>query len=140
MSDNVSTTLTVYHDGQFWVGLVEQVEGDQLSVARIVFGEEPPDQKILDLVSSRRWDELPLSASVEIERAEIAKNPKRRQREAAKELKKPAGSTKAQAALAAQREEMKTEAASRRSQRRQEEKQARFEQRSEKRKQKKRGQ
>ena len=70
MESGASTTLTIYHDGQFWVGLVEQVEGDQLSAARIVFGKEPPDQKILDLVASRRWDELPLSASVEVERSQ----------------------------------------------------------------------
>ena len=40
---SVSSTLTVYHDGQFWVGLAEHVEGGRYGVARIVFGEEPSD-------------------------------------------------------------------------------------------------
>lgn len=139
MEDGVLTALTVYHDGRFWVGLVERVEGGRLSAARIVFGEEPSDQTILDLVASRRWDLLPLSASVEAKRIQTAKNPKRRQRESAKELKRSAVSTKAQAALAVAREETKADKASDRNRKRAEEKQARFEQRAEKRKQKKRG-
>lgn len=68
-----------------------------------------------------------------------AKNPKRRAREAAKALKRPAMSTKAQQALAAQREAMKQESAHARSRRRAEEADARFEQRKLKRKQKHRG-
>lgn len=32
----VSSTLTVYHDGQFWVSVVEHVENGMLSVARLV--------------------------------------------------------------------------------------------------------
>ena len=68
-----------------------------------------------------------------------AKNPKRRAREAAKTLKRPAMSTKAQQALAAQREAMKQKSAHARSRRRAEEADARFEQRKLKRKQKHRG-
>ena len=45
MQISVSSTLTLYHDGQFWVALVEHVEGGQLSVARIVFGAEPSDTR-----------------------------------------------------------------------------------------------
>ena len=40
---SVSSTLTVYHDGQFWVGLAEHVEDGRYGAARIVFGAEPPD-------------------------------------------------------------------------------------------------
>lgn len=66
-------------------------------------------------------------------------NPKRRAREAAKALKRPAVSTKAQQALAAQREAMERESAHARSRRRAEEADARYEQRKLKRKQKHRG-
>ena len=38
MQISVSSTLTVYHDGQFWVGLAEHVEGGRYGAARIVFG------------------------------------------------------------------------------------------------------
>ena len=44
MQISVSSTLTVYHDGQFWVGLAEHVEGGRYGVTRIVFGAEPSDE------------------------------------------------------------------------------------------------
>ena len=40
MQISVSSTLTVYHDGQFWVGLAEHVEDGRYGAARIVFGAE----------------------------------------------------------------------------------------------------
>ena len=73
------------------------------------------------------------------EASKPAKNPKRRVREAAKTLKRPAVSTKAQQTLAAQREAMKRESAQARSQRRADEAETRFEQRKLKREQKHRG-
>ena len=52
MQISVSSTLTVYHDGQFWVGLAEHVENGRYGVARIVFGAEPSDEEILQFVSA----------------------------------------------------------------------------------------
>ena len=52
MQISVSSTLTVYHDGQFWVGLAEHVEGGRYGVARIVFGAEPSDEEILRVFDS----------------------------------------------------------------------------------------
>ena len=138
MQISVSSTLTVYHDGQFWVGLAEHVEGGKYGVARIVFGAEPSDEEILRFVTSE-WEKLSFFGDKAIETNKPAKNPKRRAREAAKALKRPAMSTKAQQALAAQREAMKQESAHARSRRRAEEADARFEQRKLKRKQKHRG-
>ncbi len=57
MQISVSSTLTVYHDGQFWVGLAEHVEGGRYGVARIVFGAEPSDEEILRFVTSE-WEKL----------------------------------------------------------------------------------
>lgn len=73
------------------------------------------------------------------ETGKLAKNPKRRAREAVKALKRPAMSTRAQQALANQREAMKRESARVRGRRRADEAEARFEQRKLKRKQKHRG-
>ena len=115
MQISVSSTLTVYHDGQFWVGLAEHVEGGKYGVARIVFGDEPT------------------------EASKPAKNPKRRAREASRALKQPAMGTKAQQTLASQRDAMKRESVRARSQHRADEAEARFEQRKLKRKQKHRG-
>lgn len=126
MQISVSSTLTVYHDGQFWVGLAEHVEGGRYGVARIVFGAEPSDEEILRFVTSK-WAKLSFFGDKAMETSKPAKNPKRRAREAAKVLKRPAVSTKAQQALAAQREAMKRESAQARSQRRADEAEARFE-------------
>ena len=57
----VSSTLTVYHDGQFWVGVVEHVENGALCVARVVFGAEPSNEEIYTWVL-RHWSTLRLSA------------------------------------------------------------------------------
>ena len=138
MQISVSSTLTVYRDGQFWVGLAEHVEGGRCGVARIVFGAEPSDEEILRFVVNK-WTELAFFGDEATETSKPAKNPKRRAREAAKALKRPAASTKAQQALAAQREAMKQESAQARSQRRAEEAEAHFEQRNLKRRQKHHG-
>ena len=138
MQISVSSTLTVYHDGQFWVGLAERVEDGKYGVARIVFGAEPSDEEILRFVASE-WEKLSFFGGKPAEASKPAKNPKRRAREAAKALKRPAVGTKAQQALAAQREAMKRESARARSQRRADEAEARYEQRKLKRKQKHRG-
>ena len=57
MQISVSSTLTVYYDGQFWVGLAEHVDGGVYGVARIVFGAEPSDNEVLQFVVNR-WEEL----------------------------------------------------------------------------------
>lgn len=138
MQISVSSTLTVYHDGQFWVGMAEHVEDGRYGVARIVFGAEPSDEEILQFVVGK-WEKLSFFGDDPVETSKPAKNAKRRAREAAKVLKRPAVSTKAQQAFAAQRKAMKRESAQARSQRRADEAETRFEQRKLKRKQKHRG-
>ena len=138
MQISVSSTLTVYHDGQFWVGLAERVEDGGYGVARIVFGAEPSEEEILRFVVSK-WERLSFFGDEATETKKLAKNPKRRAREAAKALKQPAMSTRAQQAFANQWETMKLESAQARSQRRADEAEARFEQKKLKRKQKHRG-
>lgn len=138
MQISVSSTLTVYHGGQFWVGLAERIEDGRYEVARIVFGEEPSNEEILQFVISK-WAKLEFFGDDPTEMNRPAKNPKRRARVASKALKQPAMGTKAQQALASQREAMKRESVRARSQRRADEAEARFEQRKQKRKQKHRG-
>ena len=138
MQISASSALTVYHDGQFWVGLAEHVEDGRYGAARIVFGAEPSNEEILRFVVNK-WAKISFFGHDSTEASKPAKNPKRRAREAAKVLKQPAINTKAQQALVAQREAMKQESAHARSRRRAEEADARFEQRKLKRKQKHRG-
>ena len=137
----MSSTLTVYFDGQFWVGMAELAEEGQLRACRIVFGAEPSNEEILGFVLTR-WMKLDFSAPIaqEIQHgpADVS-NPKRRKRQAAKALQQRSGSTKAQQAISEQREaeaELRKEKAS---ERRALKARERFEQKTEKRKQKRRG-
>ena len=138
MQISVSSTLTVYHDGQFWIGLAERVEDGRYGVARIVFGAEPSNEEILQFIASK-WAKLAFFGDEPAETRKPARNPKRRAREAAKALKRPAATTKAQQALASRREAMKRESVRARSQRRADGAEERFEQRKLRRKQKHRG-
>lgn len=74
MQISVSSTLTVYHDGQFWVGLAEHVESGRYGVARIVFGAEPSDEEILRFVTSE-WEKLSFFGDKATETSKPAKNP-----------------------------------------------------------------
>ena len=74
MQISVSSTLTVYHDGQFWVGLAEHVEDGRYGAARIVFGAEPSDEEILRFVTSK-WAKLSFFGDEATEISKPAKNP-----------------------------------------------------------------
>ena len=135
----VSSTLTVYHDGQFWVGMFERVEEGRLSACRIVFGAEPSIEEILQLVCGK-WNGLRFTEATACPEApRQSSNPKRRQREAARELKRQGPSTKAQQAIAEERETSARQRKADARERRETEKQQQFELRQEKRKKKHRG-
>ena len=77
MQISVSSTLTVYQDGQFWVGLAEHVEDSRYGAARIVFGAEPSDEEILRFVTGK-WAKLSFFGDDPTEESKPARNPKRR--------------------------------------------------------------
>ena len=138
MQISVSSTLTLFHDGQFWVGVVEHVEDGSLGVARIVFGTEPSNEEVLQFVVSR-WEKLSFVGRKDPDKPKMARNPKRRQREAAKALEKPAMSTKAQQALKLQQEQGKQARLARTRQQREAEEARKFQLRQARRKEKHRG-
>lgn len=135
---SVSITLTVFHDTQFWVGVIERTEGDSLSAARVVFGAEPSNEEILQNLGIN-WNHLHFSPAIDFERKKSPPNPKRRQREAAKEAARAQPSTKAQQALAEMREEGKSESRKRSSAEKKAAADQKYARRSEKRKKKHRG-
>lgn len=136
---SVSSMLTVYFDGQFWVGVAERRSAGVLEVCRTVFGAEPSNEEIYQLVRDR-WAALPFSADVGAGAApRCAGNPKRRQREAAREAARARPSTRAQEALALAREASRDEAADRRVERRHAERRERYERGREKRKRRREG-
>ena len=137
----VSSTLTVYHDGQFWVGVVEHVEDGMLRVARVGFGAEPSNEEVYTWVLER-WLSLRLSAETEPvgpRAGRIPGNPKRRAREAAKAMRQHGSSTASQLALARERERVKDELRSERAVRRQDEARSHWEDRRERKRRKHRG-
>lgn len=181
---SVSCTLTVFHDGRFWVGVVQRIEDGRLFASRIVFGAEPSNEEIEQLVLSRAWDRLcfpdlydaasrmceaaagvasygraaegccaPVSSArdagtggflasgaARIEVPSPPKNPKRRQRNVRKQMKRDAfACTKAQQALAEAREAAKDDRLHARSARKKADADVRFALRQEKRKRKHKG-
>ena len=130
--------LTVYFEDPFWIGIFERVSDGKLSVCKVTFGAEPKDREVKEFVL-RNYFKLKFSPSVDIELKKAASNPKRRQREAGKQLRNTGVGTKSQQALQMQREEMKTERRQTGKMLREEEKQRQFELKQQKQKEKHRG-
>ena len=134
-----SSTLTVYHDGQFWVGVFGRACDGRLSVCRVVFGAEPSNEEIQEFICNR-WNGLRFTEAIACtEASRQASNPKRRQREAAREMKRHGPSTRAQQALSEEREAAAEQRKAASRDQREAEKQQRFELRQQKRKEKHRG-
>ena len=62
--NSISTTLTVYFDGHFWVGIAERIDNERLEACRIVFGAEPSNEDIYQFVL-RQWDQLHFCAPID---------------------------------------------------------------------------
>lgn len=135
--DKTSGKLTVFFENPFWVGVFERVSDGKLSVCKVTFGAEPKDYAVWDFVL-RHYSDLTFSPPVEAEVKHTADNPKRRQRNARKQLHSGIG-TKSQQALAMQREEMKIERRQASRERKDAEKRRQFELKQRKRKEKHKG-
>ena len=134
----MKTSLTVFFDDPFWVGVFERVDNGKLSVCKVTFGAEPKDYEVLDFVL-HHYDGLVFSPAVETETRQKADNPKRRLRNARKQTEHSGIGTKSQQALQLQREEMKTERRQLSREERDAEAQRRFEMKQAKKKVKRRG-
>ncbi len=66
-------------------GVFEQTEGGKLSACKVTFGAEPKDCEVWKFVL-RHYDELKFSPAVEADTRPAAGNPKRRQRDAGKQM------------------------------------------------------
>lgn len=138
-ADRLSITLSVYFDGQFFVGIFERTENNSLSVARHIFGAEPKDSEVYDFVLSHFYD-LRFSPQIEATDKEIKRsNPKTMQRKVKATLSKCAAGTKAQQAIKAQTEQRKMERKVFCKQRKEEEQALKFELRQIKKKEKHKG-
>lgn len=133
-----SVKLTAYFDDPFWGGVFEHMEGGTLSACKVLFGAEPKDYEVLDYVL-HHYHELKFSPAVKAEQKQTADNPKRRQRKVKKQLQSTGIGTKSQQALAAQREELKTERKKVSREQKEAEQQRRFEIKQQKRREKHKG-
>lgn len=136
--DTESGKLTVFFDEPFWVGIFERLSGGKLSVCKVTFGAEPKDYEVWDFIL-KHYYELKFSPAIETEVKQTADNPKRRQRNARKQLLTLGVGTKSQQALQMQREEMKTHKIQISKEQREAEKQRQFDLKQQKRKAKHRG-
>lgn len=136
--NKIIASLTVYFEDPFWVGVFEQIETEKLFVCKVTFGAEPKDYEVWEFVL-RHYYELRFSPAVRTEIKQSADNPKRRQRNVKKQLENVGIGTKSQQALAAQREELKTERRKISKEQREAEKQRQFDMKRQKRKEKHKG-
>jgi len=136
--DRISGKLTVFFEDPFWVGVFERISDGKLSVCKVTFGAEPKDYDILDFIN-RHYYGLKFSPTVEVELKQTADNPKRRQRNAAKQMQNTGIGTRSQQALQMQREEMKTERRQISKEIREAEKQKQFDLKQQKKREKHRG-
>lgn len=136
--DKTKGMLTVFFDEPFWVGVFELTENGRLSAAKVTFGAEPKDSEILEFIM-KHYCELKFSPAVEVKTKHTADNPKRRQRNARKELAGTGIGTKSQQALKLMQEQNKTERRQLTKEQRDEEKQRQFELRQQKRREKHKG-
>jgi DNA polymerase sigma len=131
-------TLSVFFDGQFWVGVFEKVTDGKLSVCKVTFGAEPKDSEVYDFILKNYYN-LKFSPEIDSVTKNAARNPKRQQREARKQVRSIGIGTKSQQALKLQQEQMKTERKNTKKERRETEKDRQFELKQRKRKEKHRG-
>lgn len=136
--DKTSEKLTVYFEEPFWVGVFERVDNNKLSVCKVTFGAEPKDYEIWEFILKYYYD-LKFSSVVETEIKQVADNPKRRSRNARKQVKNTGIGTKSQHALKLQQEESKVEHRQISKEQRDAEKQKQFELKQQKRREKHRG-
>ena len=136
--EETSGKLTVYYEDPFWVGVFERVSEGRLSVCRIVFGAEPKEYEIRKFILEHYY-ELEFSPAVKTELKQTADNPKRRQREARKQIRNTGIGTRSQQALQMQREAIKLERSQKSKEQRDAEKQRKYELKQQKRKEKHRG-
>ena len=130
--------LTVFFENPFWVGVFERVSNGRLSVCKVTFGAEPKDYEVWEFVL-KHYYKLAFSPAIESEVKKTADNPKRRQREARKQLCAFGIGTKSQRALQMQREEIKMERKQVSRAQREAEKQRQFDLKQQKRKEKRKG-
>lgn len=98
------SSFTVLFQSPFWVGIAQRWGEEGYQAAKITFGAQPTDTQIYQWVL-KEWHRLVFSKLSEEESPVLERKQKRLQREARKAIQVRGIGTKAQAALALQRED-----------------------------------
>lgn len=139
MNNKTSVKLTIFFEEPFWVGVFEKCFDDEYEVAKIVFGAEPKDFEVYDIINSKYYC-IPYSSST-LKNESIKKkvSPKRLQRKIKDEVNSAGIGTKAQIAMRLEMEAKKIERKKTSKELKEEEKRKKYEQRQQKKKEKHRG-
>ncbi|MBO5560039.1 MAG: YjdF family protein [Firmicutes bacterium] len=130
--------LTVFFDEPFWVGVFERYDNGKLSVCKVTFGAEPKEQEVYAFILGH-YNALRFSREVDIWQRKAADNPKRRQRNARKQIEQSGIGTRSQRALQMQLEQNKQERKVKKREQKLADKQRMFEIKQQKKKEKHRG-
>lgn len=138
--EETAAVLTVFFEKEtgFWVGIYERRERGLLEVSKTVFGAEPSLKEVHAFLLTD-WGRMRFGRTKGDFLPGQRKNPKRLQREIRRQTGGQGVGTKAQRALAALREERKTERITRQKAEKAAEAERRFRQKQEKRKEKHKG-
>lgn len=136
--DKVSSRLTVFFEEPFWIGVFECTSKGKLSVCKVTFGAEPKDYEVYEVIL-KNYGRLRFSPAVSADVKKTKRNPKRRQREARKQIQNTGICTKSQQALKLQQEQLKAERKTVSREKREAQKQRKFELKQKKKQQKHRG-
>lgn len=135
----VSIKLTVYFEEPFWVGIFERRENREYQAARFIFGSEPKDYEVYEMLL-KEFHNLRFSKPIPEDKHNEKKiNPKKLQKKIKSELEKSGSCTKAQAAIKLQQEQNKTERHKRSKEEKEQEEERKFELRKRKKKEKHKG-
>ena len=93
--NEIESKLTIYYDEPFWAGVFERIDNGKLSVCKVTFGAEPTDAQVREFVLAN-YRRLRFSVPVKAEQKQKADNPKRRQRNARKQMESSGIGTKSQ--------------------------------------------
>ena len=97
--DKVSVTMRVLFEEPFWIGVLERVTENGLSVCKFPFGAEPKDYEVYGFLMENYY-RLRFSPAVEFSLREMQRSSKRRQKEAGRQTAAVGIGTKSQQAAA----------------------------------------
>lgn len=136
--DRVSVTFQVFFSDPFWIGIADRVTGQKQETARMVFGAEPKDYEVEEILL-KHYERLRFSPAVEAKVKERHGNPKKMQRDIKKQVLNTGLGTKSQQALKLMQEEHKLLKKQKSREQKELENRLQFERKQQKRKEKHRG-